>query len=74
VEEDKAVDKNTVDFHSAYSTKWKTVAAFDFANDLAAHTRSNLDHNPDSNKPSRDYSEGRTNRNSTAVVTLVVEL
>lgn len=47
--------------------------AFDCVNDLAAHSRSNLDRNPDSNKPSKDYFEGHTNRNSEVAVTLVVE-
>lgn len=68
------MDKNKVDLvHSEYSMTCSTVAVFGFASDLAARSRSNLDHNPDSNKPSRDYSEGQTNRNSTAVVSLVVE-
>lgn len=71
------VDKSMVHFPVVPSalkpTTSKTVVGFDFANDLAARNRSNLDRNPDSNKPSRDYSEGHTNRNRTAVVSLVVE-
>lgn len=72
--EGKAADKSKVgSLRLEYSRTPKMAVAFDFANDLAADSRSNLDHNPDSNRPSRDYSEGHTNRNSTAVVSLVVE-
>jgi hypothetical protein len=69
VAEDKAADKSKVgSVHLIYSTTPTTAVAFDFANDLAARNRSNLDHNRDSNMPNRGYSEGHTNHNSTAVV------
>lgn len=48
----------------------------DFASDLAAHILMNLDHSLDSNKPCKDFFEGRTNRNNieaVAVVSLVVK-
>jgi hypothetical protein len=48
------------------------VGVFDFANDLAARNR-NLDHSPDSNRPSMDYSEGRTMDSTEVVVSWVVE-
>lgn len=37
------------------------VVAFDFSSDLAAGSRSNLGHSPDSNSPNMDYFADRTN-------------
>lgn len=46
----------------------------DYANDLAAHNRSNSDRSLDSSKPNRDYSADRTSRNNIeAAVSLAVE-
>lgn len=49
--------------------KWRSdssrAVAFDYANDLAAHTRSSWDRSrPDSNTPNTDWLVDRTNRNS----------
>jgi hypothetical protein len=52
------------------------VEGFDFESDLgdlAAHNRSNLDHNPDSNTPNKDYFVDHTNRNNIEAVSLALE-
>lgn len=60
--------------------RWETweacskVEGFDYASDLAAHIRENLDRSLDSNRPCTGSFEGRTNRNNIeAAVSLVVE-
>lgn len=70
MDKDKNMDSELAASMAYFAASSKAVA-FDFASDLAAHSRSNSDQSSDSNRPNTGYFVDHTNRNKHTEVVAV---